>query len=304
MPDTLDRPLIKVSLVLLTGGVAALLESTMVSVALADLGVEFGSPVSDLQLVSTAYLLAMAIAIPLVGWLVDRWGARTAWLLANGLFLAGASGSFFALPSAPWLGVGTLLTLAFAVSSYLQSDRALFDLRFVRHRPYAAASSLAFLFGIAIYGPLFLLPLYFQWVLGDAALAAGAMLAFQGAGTMLAIALAGRWSDQAGPRPVILSGMSVTALATLAFHGLDAAANRSLLALSLFVRGMGLGVVLHRRLAASAAVEATEGAANITEAFSGAFMWTVAFTLVALIPALTLPRWARAAEIERGRPVH
>lgn len=43
MSETLDRPLVKLSFILLTGGVAALLESTMVSVALADLGSEFGA---------------------------------------------------------------------------------------------------------------------------------------------------------------------------------------------------------------------------------------------------------------------
>ena len=66
------------------------------------------------------------------------------------------------------------------------------------------------------------------------------MLAPQGIGTMLAIAFAGRWSDRAGPRPVVLAGMSVTALATLAFI-LDIGTSRWLLALSLFIRGVGLG---------------------------------------------------------------
>ena len=41
--DSLDRSLIKVSLILLTGAMAALLDTTMVSVALAQLADEFGA---------------------------------------------------------------------------------------------------------------------------------------------------------------------------------------------------------------------------------------------------------------------
>lgn len=123
MSETLDRPLIKLSFILLTGGVAALLESTMVSVALADLSSEFGAPVGELQLVSTAYLLAMAVVIPLVGWLVDGRGAKTAWMVANGLFLVGSmlcgaawsAGSLIAFRIVQGMGSGLILPLMQAI---------------------------------------------------------------------------------------------------------------------------------------------------------------------------------------------
>lgn len=88
--DALDRPLVKTSVILLTGAMAALLDTTMVSVALPQLATEFGTSPGELQLVSTAYLLAMAMVIPLMGWAVDRWGAKTTWMLSLGFFLAGS----------------------------------------------------------------------------------------------------------------------------------------------------------------------------------------------------------------------
>ena len=463
MAERLDRSLVKVSLILLTGAMAALLDTTMVSVALADLSREFGAPPAALQLVSTVHLLAMALVVPLMGWLVDRWGAKTLWIFSLGLFLAGSllcgaawsagslvalravqgaggglilpltqailagaagprrfgramslvaipgqlapilgpvlggaivtslgwrwiffitvplalasrllarrglpdspraqpvpfdlagflllapalaclvyglalagtNGSFLSAPAGPWLAAGGALLSGFAGSALRKGERAVIDLSLLRHRPFAAASCLTFLFGIAIYGPMFLLPLYLQWVYGDPAHAAGATLAPQGIGTMLAIGLAGRWSDRAGPRPVVLSGMTLTTLATLALVMLDAGAPRSLLALSLFARGAGLGIAgipvmaaayhglraqeyaratsgvnVVQRLGAAFGTaflavvlqrlsagtgDAVAGEARMAEAFDGAFLWAVAFAAVALVPALFLPRRA------------
>lgn len=84
------RNLIRLSLALLAGAMAALLDTTMLSVALAELGREFGASPSQLQLVSTAYLLAMAVVIPPMGWEVDRWGGKATWMASLAVFLAGS----------------------------------------------------------------------------------------------------------------------------------------------------------------------------------------------------------------------
>lgn len=172
-------------------------------------------------------------------------------------------------------------------------------------------------------------------VLGGA-IATGAILAPQGLGTMIAIALAGRWSDRAGPRPVVIAGMSATALATLALVHPVVASERALLALALFARGAGLGaagipimaaayhgletreyaratagVNVMQRLGASfgtalLAVALQRGLASTNTgpgagyaaaaAFRGPFLWAVAFAALALLPALTLPRRQQVKE--------
>lgn len=121
--DTLDWSLVKTCLILLTGAMAALLDTTMVSVTLPELSREFRTSPAALQLVSTAYLLAMAIVVPLVGWLVERLGARAAWMLAIGVFLAGSllcgaawsTGSLVAFRAVQGAGGGLILPLMQAI---------------------------------------------------------------------------------------------------------------------------------------------------------------------------------------------
>ena len=48
------------------------------------------APVSTVQWVSTAYLLALAMAVPITGWASARFGAKRMWLVALTLFLIGS----------------------------------------------------------------------------------------------------------------------------------------------------------------------------------------------------------------------
>ena len=56
------------------------LDSTMVNVALDAIGRDLGVPLGTIQWVTSGYLLALALALPLSGWLVDRVGARRIFL--------------------------------------------------------------------------------------------------------------------------------------------------------------------------------------------------------------------------------
>ncbi len=56
------------------------LDSTMVNVSLDTIGRAFMAPLATIQWISSGYLLALALALPLTGWLVDRVGARRIFL--------------------------------------------------------------------------------------------------------------------------------------------------------------------------------------------------------------------------------
>ena len=56
------------------------LDSTMVNVSLDKLGAAFGASLGTVQWVTSGYLLALALSLPLSGWLVDRVGARRIFL--------------------------------------------------------------------------------------------------------------------------------------------------------------------------------------------------------------------------------
>lgn len=75
------------SAVLILGAFLALLDTTIVSVGIDQLAQGFSTPLATIQWVSTGYILAMAVAIPLSGWAVDRIGGKRMWIAALALFL-------------------------------------------------------------------------------------------------------------------------------------------------------------------------------------------------------------------------
>lgn len=85
----LDRGVWIVASVLILGVVISLLDTTIANVALAALARELHAPVATIQWVSTGYLVSLALAIPLAGWLVERFGTKRVWMLAVAGFGAG-----------------------------------------------------------------------------------------------------------------------------------------------------------------------------------------------------------------------
>src|ERR1700722_2879784 len=81
----------RVSSVMVLGSIMAILDTTIVAVALDTLGRDFHVPVSTIQWVSTGYLLSLAVIIPVTGWAVDRFGAKFMWMLSLSLFIIGSS---------------------------------------------------------------------------------------------------------------------------------------------------------------------------------------------------------------------
>ena len=77
-------------LALIVGGIAAILDSTMMTLALHTLAVRLHSTVGTIQWVTTGYLLAMAVVIPVTGWAESRWGGKRVWMAALLLFVLGS----------------------------------------------------------------------------------------------------------------------------------------------------------------------------------------------------------------------
>ena len=96
--DRLDPALVRLCVVVVIGGAAPLLDTTIVAVALDALGRSFAVDLATIQWTMSGYLLAMAMVTPATGWAVDRFGARRMWIgsvLAFGVasVLAGAAWS-------------------------------------------------------------------------------------------------------------------------------------------------------------------------------------------------------------------
>ncbi|MCW3819447.1 DHA2 family efflux MFS transporter permease subunit [Micromonospora sp. DR5-3] len=109
--------------IVVLGALTAMLDMTMVSVALARLTDDLSTSVATVQWVSTGYLLAIAMVIPLTAWAVERFGTRRMWLTALTVFLAGSAlcgtawsvGSLIAFRLVQGIGGGMIVPLAMMI---------------------------------------------------------------------------------------------------------------------------------------------------------------------------------------------
>ena len=102
-PERFDPALRNMSVVVVLGAIMTVIDTTIVNVAVHVLGRDLDTSLSTIQWVLTGYLLALSMTIPVTGWAVQRFGARTVWITSLVLFIAGS-----ALCGAAW-SAGSLI---------------------------------------------------------------------------------------------------------------------------------------------------------------------------------------------------
>src|SRR5712691_2029652 len=111
------------TLVVCLGMVMAILDSTIVSVTLPQMQKAFHTDFSTITWVATAYFLAQAAVIPIVGYLSDRIGSKLVFLTALFLFTVGSAlcalaptkEALIAFRVFQGIGGGALLPMAFSI---------------------------------------------------------------------------------------------------------------------------------------------------------------------------------------------
>ena len=78
--ERLDASVWKIVSVAVLGSLLAQLDATVVNVSLSSLAADLHSTLSTIQWVTSGYLLALALMLPLNGWLVGRIGAKSVYL--------------------------------------------------------------------------------------------------------------------------------------------------------------------------------------------------------------------------------
>jgi hypothetical protein len=183
---------------------------------------------------------------------------------------AGATAPPFYGPTA----AGLLLVAGFCLNAR-RTEQPLIDPTLFRSRAFSAAAAATLLVGAAVFGGLFLLPLYFQIARGESPLSAGLLLAPQGIGAALAMGFSGRLTDRVGGGRVAVVGLSIVAAATLVFTQLRPDTPLPLLGAALVVRGMGLAASMMPVTAAAYAtlspdkIPAATAALNVVQRIGG-----------------------------------
>ena len=402
----LDGDLLLISSVVVIGAIMSILDTTIVNVALETLSRDLHVGLSNVQWVATGYLLALAVVIPLTGWMSERFGARRVWLTSVTLFVAGSvlCGLAWDLPSliafrvlqglgggmvmpvgmivltqsagpqrvgrvmsivgvpmllgpvigpvlgglivdhlswrwiffvnvpigalavfmglrwlpklnasehpgrldwrglallspglglavfglsetsthgglaatAAWLPLvaGLALIAAFALHA-LGAARPLIDVRLFKIPAFSASAATVLLFGIAFFGSMLLLPLFFQVARGESALHAGLLTAPQGLGAALTMPIAGMLTDKIGGGRVAVAGIALAVLTTVPLALVQGSTSLFLVEGVLFLRGISLGLSMMPSMAAAyasmerAAIPRATSALNVIQRVGG-----------------------------------
>ncbi|WEO96595.1 DHA2 family efflux MFS transporter permease subunit [Streptomyces sp. FXJ1.172] len=119
------------------GSVMAVLDMTIVNVAMRSLSESFGAPLATIQWTATAYTLALAAVVPVAAWAMARIGARRTYATALVLFTLGSllaacawdAGSLIAFRAVQGLGGGLLqpvgMTMVMRVADRRRLGRAM-----------------------------------------------------------------------------------------------------------------------------------------------------------------------------------
>src|SRR5262249_15666612 len=130
------------------------------------------------------------------------------------------------------------------------------------------ASAATFMLGVALFGSLILLPLYYQVVRAQSPLDVGLLLVPQGVGAALAMPLAGWLTATHGARVVLPAGVVVAAAGTLAYTQVGAQTPYWLLAAALLIVGLGIRSTIMPCMAAAFQGPSREQTAGATSALN------------------------------------
>ncbi len=161
--------------------------------------------------------------------------------LVYALSEVGTTGSYTGAPVVISFLLGLGLMAGFVLHA-LHIKNPLLELHPFKNRNFAIANICIFVIGATLFGSMFLLPLYYQVARGQEAWVAGLLMAPQGIGAACIMRWAGSITDRLGPRRVVPFGILLMAAATVPLAFVTSSTNEALLAVTLFVRGLGLGL--------------------------------------------------------------
>ena len=164
--------------------------------------------------------------------------------LLNGLVMlhgSNTSGAFSLIV------VAALCTLGFVVWQRVQTKndgKPLMNLTLFAHRPFAMGTTVAFIYGIALFGSTYLLPLYLQLGLGLSPSYVGTLLLPAGLLLALTIAIVGRYSSTHPTHLMVSFGLVLLALSFALMLTVNLQTGLWVLVVYAMLGRVGLGFIL------------------------------------------------------------
>jgi EmrB/QacA subfamily drug resistance transporter len=156
-----------------------------------------------------------------------------------------------------FMGVGIVVLALFVVVELTivnRGGRPLLDLRVFANGPFTTSLIASSLVVFALYGGLFIIPIYLQELRGLSAYQAGLLLLPQAFASMVTSVVGGRLVDKLGVRAVIIPGLVILAFALWLFTSIDANTPYGTIQIWLIIRSLALGLTF-QPLAVSALSE-------------------------------------------------
>lgn len=91
-PDRIDARTWRLCWVIVLGAFASGLDASIVNVGMDSISRAMGSSLAATQWIASGYLLALAVSLPLAGWLGRRYGSRRLWLASLAVFTVASVG--------------------------------------------------------------------------------------------------------------------------------------------------------------------------------------------------------------------
>src|ERR1700733_3392230 len=142
-----------------------------------------------------------------------------------------------------WTFVAMIIALAIFIYQSFWGKQPLVNLRVLKDRNFLVGSTLIFLFGIAIYSTVVVLPLFYQELLGYTAFTAGLVVAPRGLGAICGMPVIGYLSNKLDPRWLLTFGFMTFGLTTLYFGSITLDVSPTTLFLPILITGFGLSFV-------------------------------------------------------------
>jgi EmrB/QacA subfamily drug resistance transporter len=136
--------------------------------------------------------------------------------------------------------IGLALVIGFVFYSF-KPKHPLLDLRLFRNRNLAISILTMFLFAVAFFGGLLLVPTYFQQIRGESVLKAGLLVAPQGIGAMLTMPIAGTLTDKIPVGRIVPFGLVLIAIGMASLTQITSTTPYPVMIGILFVMGLGMG---------------------------------------------------------------